>query len=1068
MKISDFAVKHPTIITILLVTLLVFGGIAATNLIQEMFPPVEIPTLAVLTTYPGAAPEDMENQVTDVLEDAIAQMSDLQGLSSTSSDSVSLIEVEFEPGTSLDDKVPALREQITIATRDLPDDLPGQPQIFRFSATFVPVLTVQVQSNADTATLTSYLEDTVVPQLAQISGVAQVELSGDQEQIVRIELDHKRLAARNVTPSQIYQRLRAANRDAPTGTLGFEGDAVRLRASAELDSIRDIRELVVAQSGTDTIRMGELASISITEEEPERYVRSNGEDIVVISIRKRIEGDTNAIVSAAQEVFDRAEREKAGNIEFLPIANTSNDISRAMDSVRNAALSGAVLAVLVLLFFLHDLRYTAIVAVSIPFSILVAITLMFLNGQTLNLLSLGGLTVGIGLMVDSSIVVLENINRNMGLRATPFEAISQGTREVGSAIVASTTTSISVFVPVLFVQGLTGVTLRGPSYAILFALAAALIAAIIVVPYLSGAIIGRDRPRRETRVPGRLPQGIERALGGVTRVYTRILRAALRNKALVFTAAIAVLLMTVLSTSFLGFTFIPDTDSGEMIVELQAPANYSLEETRDKTDQVERVIREIVPEVESAAFWTGQDGPFSNRRVRYEAFGRVRLVPVAERERSLGQIISVVREAIAERVPDVEATFRRGGLNSTVAEATGGEGFSVQVRGPNLEQVLDTSAEIRRIIADDPNVFNATSNVTRGQRQVVSRFDRRYLDRLGVSAEAATVESRIYFDGLDAGTYEGPEVADEATIHLTSTLSEGTITEERLSAALVQTARGEMVPLSTVATLRTEETVPVIHHEDRLPVVQVTGLLRTENVRGTTERVTEQIEELEIPPSVEVDLAGASAEVQRSLRSLATALAVAVFLVYVVMVIQFERYLQPLIVMVAVPFTFIGVIVGLLLFGTQLSIIAFLGIIALAGIVVNNAIVLIDYMNLLRDSYGYSLQEALIEGARTRLRPILMTTLTTLLGITPLALGIGEGSATYAPLGQAIFGGLITSTGITLLLVPLLYDWLEQRIARRGARAGAPDRGTAGTDPADRRGGGSEKSRATQKDRDHE
>jgi HAE1 family hydrophobic/amphiphilic exporter-1 len=632
------------------------------------------------------------------------------------------------------------------------------------------------------------------------------------------------------------------------------------------------------------------------------------------------------------------------------------------------------------------------------------------------------------MIVDSSIVVLENIHRHFDAGMDRKRAAAVGAGEVGGAIVASTTTTLMVFIPMLFLSGFTGIILQDASLTLTYALSASLLVAIVLIPWLSSLILKPSLLKSRFAILSSASGVIERRFEGLAKRYRKILLRSLQQPATVFTVAVLLLISSIMAIDFLGFQFIPSTDMNEIQIVMETPGGYSLEQTRDKAIELDTVIRELVPELDTAIHYVGNRDPWGFSTSSSHSFARLNLKPLSERARRVHPIIRELQRELPSAVPDVNIRVMNGGLDSMLAAATGGEGFMIDIASSDTDALLAAVRRITALMEEDPDIIKADSDLEFDDREVVTRLDLELMGSLGLAPREAALTGRVLFHGIDVGSFRSGEESLE--IFLTSTLASEELREEQFNAISIRAADGSTVPFSAFSETRDRPTLSTIRHINRMKSATVTGYLGGASVRNAAARMESLLRNERLPAGVSWAVSGSTEQMRSSFRDLLFAMAIAVFLVYAVMVIQFERFMQPLIVMAAVPFVLIGVVASLALFGSTLNIVSFLGVIALAGIVVNNAIVQIDYINLLRRRDGMPLVSAVLAGAASRLRPILMTTLTTVIGIIPMALGLGEGAEIYAPLGQAISGGLATSTLVTLFLVPTLYFVVESRVLR--------------------------------------
>lgn len=1034
MKLTDFSVRHPAIIGILTLAAAVFGLLAGTALRQEVLPESALPVIFITTVYPGAGPEIVEEQVTDVLERELGTLSGVEQITSTSSASASVIIVEFVWGEDAARKLPEVRERLTTAEPDLPADLAAAPRIQIASADELPIATIAVESEIDRFALSRYLEDEVVPRLSQIQGVGSVIVSGDFHREVIVEFYPERLYARGVDPATLAQAISANGATVPAGEARYQGDLVSIRTFGEYGSIAQLSSTVVGAAGGVPVTLGEVAEVRLAPVDRATIPIRNGREVIAIDVTKRTEGDTVAITDQIEEELEAFTRDRANAVTFSLVRDQRREVATSIASVRNAALLGGALAILVVFLFLREIRTTTIIAISIPVSVLLAISALYINGQSFNVTTLGGLTVAVGMIVDASIVVLESIFQRYESGMPPREAARVGAAEVGGAVLASTTTSLSVFVPLLFVEGLVGLLLKDVAWTMSFALAGSMVSALLIVPFLSSLLLPEERkPARATKT------------GRIRRLYGQTLDVVLGESWFTILVAIGLLAITAALFPLIGFAFLPSGDTGEITFSIRTSSGSTLEETEAKTRAVEEIALELLPNREDSLFIVGQPGEVPGRTSSTGAFGFVIPGPSSDRDATLSELVVALEERIGSEVPGVQVTISGSGPAERASAVAGASGFTVRLTGPDIDTVGDAAETVEALMLEDANVLSVRSNAEEDLLEVVADLDHEAMGRLGVNAQLVGSIGRIVFAGREVGALEVG--GSQIPIRVVSAYADETIGDDIWNLVPVATGSGRTVTFAAFSRPRVERGFSSIPHFDRQVAVDVTGTLRDGDVRDTNTRVSAALEQLALPPGVDWEIEGAAQAIAESFTSLFVAVLVAVFLVYVVMVVQFERFRQPLIILSSIPFTLIGVGLALVVSGSALSVISFLGIIALAGIVVNNAIVMVDKINQLRDAEAMELRPAVIEGAVTRLRPILMTTLTTVIGLIPMALALGEGSELLAPLGQAIAGGLITSTLVTLFLTPTIY-WIVERAVERRKAARNDAAGSAAPDAA--------------------
>jgi hydrophobic/amphiphilic exporter-1 (mainly G- bacteria), HAE1 family len=1062
MKLSRSAVRHPAIVLIITAALFIFGVLAIMSMNREFLPNISLPSISVISYYPGVGPEDIEEQVTDPLEDQFSTLPELKKMTSTSGESISVISLEFNDGVDPYNMLSEVRANVTLMRRNLPDDLEGDPIALVAGVDMMPIFSFAVRAGNDAERTNRLVQDEVIPQITRIPGVATVRGYGGRSQRVSIKLRIDDLNTQGVSVLDLFTLLNYTNITMPAGVTEFRSEELFLKVEGRYSSLTEIEELIVGSTGVTPIYLKDIADVAIEYPEPEIYIDSNGQSVIVVDITKREDGNTLEIAESVHRALAEVEEAYGGAVSFSILQDDSGMVETSLNTVIRSGLLGVGMAVLVILIFLGNIRATLIIAVSVPLSIVFTFIGMYLSGQTMNVLSMAGIVVALGMVVDGSIVVLEQIYRHYYEGSNVFEAADKGTSEVGGAVFASTSTTVGVFLPLLFLTGLIGVIMKDISLTIVFSLTASLAVSLTIVPLLSTRLLKNrtdtdGKPKHPRFQPGAV------VLVYLIKGYRWLLNLALRSRTFVIILSISILLISVVIVGALGITFIPSTDSGEIYVYMSFPGGFTINQTRERVLGTEVLIRQMVPEIDTAVFFTGYASEFSRNSANSNAgYAKILLVPVSERERSIQDIIQEIQQVIPSNIPDIDLVVENGGFDKLMGLATGGAGFQIRLSSDDFAKLYETAVKIDNILSDDPEVVKTVIDTKIDGETIVADLALNYLGIMGITSYEAAITSRILFTGMEIGQFSEavPQQAstDSGTldldtsslgstarkktlpIYLVSDVSGKTLTQDLLQQITLQTSSGKSVAFSSISEMKLEPTVSHINHTNRMKTIVVTGYLSGEDTSGVNERISAHLQGEEMPYGVSWEIAGSSALFSDSISTLLLALGISLFLVYMVMVIQFERFVHPILVMVSVPFCFIGVILGLLIFGSSLSIVALLGIIALGGIVVNNAIVLIDYMNLLRsrlhrhdetlDAKVAVLRKVVLNGAASRLRPILMTTLTTFFGVLPMALSKGGGSEIYAPLGQAVAGGLITSTLITLFLVPILYFSYENRKLR--------------------------------------
>lgn len=1068
MKLSHFAVRHPVVIGMLLIVLGVFGIFALSSINVEFMGDVSAPSIIVVAIYPGADAEDVEEDVTSILEDNFVTLPDFKSVSSSSSNSFSTVEITFRDGIDPYDRITEVRDRINKLMADLPAGLQGTPEALVGGAEMLPIFSFAVSGRAttvasrigdsrigepalDALSITNYITETLRPRLTAISGVSDVEISGGQELQVNVELQLEQLEARSISALTVYQVLGYSNQFLPAGKAIFQGREVAIRYRGELTSLEDIRQLPVGSTSDNVvIRLEDVATVTLAYPEEDSYVTDGFAPLMLVEVMKRSDGNTLSIVSQIKEVLSEAEKE--AGLQFNVISDDSRIVTASMKMVIMSGIGGILMAVVVIFLFLGNFRATLIIALSIPLSLLFTFIAMKLTGITVNLMSLSGMVVALGMVVDGSIVMIEQVFRHYGspqYKNNPEEAIFLGADEVGLSIFASTATTVVVFVPIAALSGVVGMILKDVSLTLIMALTASLLSAVVIVPFLLGLFLkpqglaGATTLELEsggknswlTAMRGR----VDKIMATIERKYRKALNWSLTSWKFVVFLALVVLVATLLVLSSLGIAFIPSTDNSDFYINLKFPGGYPLASTNAQMEKVAALLYQQVPEVQDAVFFVGmKESVGSSQTASNQGYIHVVLVPVAERNRSIHEIILQMQQVISSSIPGVQAKVSNGGFDKLLGYVSGGGGYGLTFVGEDMEKLYDAAASFADYLQQDKDVVSVEMDTNFDTQALTIDMVHEYMSSLGITSYEAGITSTILFQGMDVGRFRSGD--KRYTIHLYSNKTDDAITLEDFNSVKIISSVGIPVSLSNISQLRQEQSISQINHKNRSKTITVSATLVSENTAGVDSRANQWLANNPLPQGISTQAGGITELIGDSLPSVITALAIAWFLVYTVMVLQFQRFRQPLIVMATIPFCLIGVVLGLMLFRSSMSLVALLGVISLGGVVVNNGIILVDYINLLRQRLASQkkeasgneaegeeeLRECVVSGSASRLRPIFMTTLTTMLGVVPMALAKGEGSEIYAPLGQAIAGGLLTSTLITLFIIPVLYYITER------------------------------------------
>ncbi|MEM9914010.1 MAG: efflux RND transporter permease subunit [Planctomycetota bacterium] len=1030
MNLPRAAVSRPVFTTMVTLIVLTLGVVSLIRLQIDLLPDIEMPTLTVQTGYEGASPEVIERLVTQIVEEIIGTVPGVEEMVSTSAEGSSRVRVTFGWGTDLDIAAQDVRMALEDEIGELPEDI-SRLRISKFDIATVPVVIVGIGSSLDPVEMTELVDRQVRPRLAQVAGVAQADLWGGFYREVRIELLPERLRAFGLPLNAVLEAIRAANVDLPAGSIEDGNYEVTLRAPEEFRTLADVRATVVDVRDGAAVRLDQVADIRDTYERLRRIVRVNGEDGLRIGIRKQ--GDANT-VEVSQNILAEIEAINADypQLNVVVVRSQGNFIERSIRNVARSVLYGGGLAVLVLLLFLRSFGSTLTIGLSIPISVVATFTLIYGGGFTLNLMTLGGLALGVGMMVDSSIVVLENIRRRQDEAGEePGRAAVSGAAEVATAIVASTITTMVIFLPLAFVRGVSGELFRELAYVIVFALVCALLVSLSVTPMLAAWLL-RRRPEESRIVPPAVtPREAEPAAedGSLGSAYRSLLGAALRHRVVTLLLAFGLLGGSLLLLPWIGTDFMPPSDEGEVRLVGEMEVGSRLELVDRQTQVMESMALEVLGD-DASAWVTNVGGGGGNPGAAAQGNMRITLRPVRERSRSNTEVAEDLREAVEGRVPGMTIRTRAPQgqflLERVLRTA---EGITVEVRGPDLGVLEALSRQVEEVLGEVAGVTDVRVNQDPGQPQRRVRVDRRKAADLGLTVRDVTEAIETAIAGRRAGEFRA---AGESYRILVQLKDAPRLSIEQLLDMTLRTPRGEDVALRNVVRTEPGRGPTVIERKDQRRTVEVNANVTGRDLGSTAAEVDRSLRGVSLPTGYTLTVTGAYEEQRKSKRELTVSLALAIALVYMVLACQYESLRDPLIVMLSVPMAAVGVLTTLWATGTTLNVQSYIGCIMLGGIVVNNAILLVDQAGRLSRS-GMDPDRAVIEAGRRRLRPILMTTLTTILGLAPLALGVGEGADAQAPLARAVIGGLAASTLITLVLIPVTYTLVHGRGHSRAA-----------------------------------
>jgi HAE1 family hydrophobic/amphiphilic exporter-1 len=1020
MKLSQFSVHHPIFTVMIFLIVIILGFVAFTRLPIDLMPDITYPTLSVSTSYGNASPEEMEELITRPIEEALAAVPGVEEISSTSSEGRSSLRVSFDWGTDLEEASNDIRDRLDRIISSLPEEV-ERPRLRKFDPSSFPILILGASADLDPIQTRRLIDDQIKYRIERVPGVASLDIWGGLEREIHVNLYTDKIKALGLPLDLILNKIRSENVDVPAGTIERGNFEVLIRTPGVYTSLDEIRDTVITIRDGVPIQVKEIASVEDSWQKIRRIVRVNGKPGVRLSISKQSGKNT---VEVAQAVLKEIENihQDIPQIRLTPIIDSSKYIQSSISNVGRAALYGGLLAVVVLLFFLRNFRSTTVIATAIPISIIATFSLIYFGGFTLNIMTLGGLALGIGMLVDNAIVVLENIYRLQEAGESPLKAAINGTGEVTSAIIASTLTTLAVFLPLIFLRGMTGIMFKQLSYVIAFSLFCSLIVALTLVPMLSSKVL------RVTKIDNPTKQSIKSRLFRVTgqffinleNKYKELLHYALDHRILVLGTTLILFIGCLFLVRLVGSEFMPAADEGEVRVSGEMEVGTRLGVLDDKFNTVAAILQKEVPEIESIVESIGGSG-FRASGSHVGEF-RISLVPQAQRSRSSEEIASDLRQKLSG-IPGLTTRIRSGqGFFLLRMGQSGGDRVQIEIRGYDLEIGDSLAKQVQSLVEDVEGITDAQLSREIGTPEEIILINRQKAAdmKLTVSQIANTLQT--FLTGTRASNYR--EAGDEFWIRVKVKDSEQMSMDDILDLTLTN-SDGQPVMLRNVVNVQPRRGPVLIQRKDQERIITVSANISGRDMGSIISDIREKLKTIPVPRGFLILFSGDYEEQQKAFRELLFGLILALMLVYMVMASLYESLRDPFVVMFSIPLAAIGVILILFLTNTTFNVQSYIGCIMLGGIVVNNAILLVDYTNLLRRRDKMPLREAIEEAGRRRLRPILMTATTTIFALIPLALGLQEGGEAQAPMARAVIGGLLSSTLITLVIIPVVYSVFE-------------------------------------------
>jgi len=1030
MNLSDLALKRQITTFMVFIAIVMIGAFSLSRLAIDLLPDVEFPMLTVSTSYAGASPKEIETLITEYVERAVSTVQNVEEVSSTSSEGSSSVRVAFAWGTDMTEAANDLRERVARVKGALPEDA-DDPRVWKFDVSSMPIVFLGLSGGGmPLDKIRKYAEDEIKHRFEQIKGVAAVDVRGGLEREIHVDVDRSQLEAVGLSFSQITSALRNENLDSPGGYLETERTELLLRTSGQYTDIDQIANTVAGYRNGAPIYLHQVAHVDDSFKERRSETRLKGEPGVSIMIQKQPGENTVAVADRVIKRVQAINQTLPPGMELIVSRDSAEFIRDSIAQIQQVAVLGGILAVSILFVFLRNIRSTIIISVAIPIAVVTTFILMNFAGLTLNMMSLGGIALGIGMLLDNAIVVLENVFRHRERGESAMQSASVGTKEVSAAITASTLTTLCVFLPLLFAAaGMQGIFFRQLAYTVSFALLASLFVALTLIPVMSARFLHVGPAAEESRNGGLLSKfkrNVARGFDALNDKYRDALDWTLGHRRWVMIICPLVLLLALSLIPTLGRELMPEVDEGNVSISIDLPVGTKFQITDALAKRIEKVVRENVPEIRTMRTSVG-GGRWGGSSRSHTASVDMDLVDKEERDRSTDEVIADLRRRLFG-IPDARIFITSRG--SMMTHMLGGrqERVEVDVRGHDLEMGAILAEQVKQLVESVEGTVNVRVSREEGKPELTVLVDRDKASSLGLNLSTVADTLSTGLTGTVATRYR--EAGDEYDVRVRFK-EQDRLSLDNVKVFFLKAEADSTVSLGNIAQVQ-ERLGPInIQRRDQERIITVSASTSGRDFGGIASEINEKLASLNVPEGFVIRFAGEQEEQQKAYRSLVFTLMLAIALVYMVMASQFESLLHPFVIMFSIPFAAIGVVLVLLLTGTNISVPVFIGIIMLAGIVVNNAIVLVDYINLMRRQ-GMDLREAILEGGRRRLRPILMTTLTTVFALMPMSLGLGAGAEMQAPMARTVIGGLTVASLFTLFFIPTLYSLFESARVRLG------------------------------------
>ena len=1030
MSLYSSAVKKPVTTILVFVAVVIIGLFSLLKLPIDLYPDIDTNTIMVMTTYSGASSQDIEQNVTRPLENTLNSVEHLKHITSNSKENISIITLEFEYGYDIDVLTNSVRDKLDMVSSMLPDDA-ETPIIFKFSTDMIPIVLLSAQANESLPGLYKILDENVANTLARVDGVGTVSISGAPKREIHIYLDPARLEAYNLTAESVIQLVAAENKNVPGGTFDMGSDTYSLRVQGEFKDPTEMRDLVVGSKDGAVVRLSDVARIDDSVEERAQETYNNGQRGAMIIVQKQSGANSVEISNKIKKILPDIQKKLPSDVKLDYIVDTSDNIRNTIASLVETVEYALLFVVIVVFFFLGRWRATVIIALTIPISLIASFIYLLATGNTLNIVSLSALSISIGMVVDDAIVVLENVTTHIERGSDPKQAAVHGTNEVAISVIASTLTLIAVFFPLTLVTGMTGVLFRQLGWMVSIMMVISTAAALSLTPMLCSQLL-RLQPVKG-KLFTKLYGPIERFLDKLDDGFYHLLGLVVKHRWITTVGALLIFFGSMQLTKFIGSEFFPTSDNSRLGITLELPVGSRVEIAKDLTERIYKDWTKKYPEIDKFNYTVGQAST-DNIYASMQSNGshiismNITLKPIKERTKSLTEVAALMREDL-KKYPELDKYQVNVG-GSRGGSMSGQSTIDYEIYGYDFEKTDSVAQRLKRILSSVKGTADIRISRDNYQPEYQVDFDRQKLAIYGLNLTTAANALRNRINGSTASYFR--EDGDEYDIKVMYDPDHRQSIED-IENILLFNAQGKGVRLKEVGTVVERFNPPTIERKDRERIITVSTVVQDRPMSDIIADAQPLIDKMEVPSGVSINLSGSYEDQQDSFRDLAMLAVLIIILVYIVMASQFESFTYPGIIMTSIMFAFSGVVLILWITGTNLNVMSMIGGIMLIGIVVKNGIVLIDYITLNRER-GMSITNSVLHAGKSRMRPVLMTSLTTILGMVPMAVGTGEGAEMWRPMGVAVIGGLTFSTILTLLFVPTLYTIFAFNGVRRQRR----------------------------------